>query len=118
MYKLVLRSQLRKTSATALTPVILRVTIFFRSFVDAAVHRTSKLRRGDYGRLQGFQAAYQPRDNMGSFNLKFYPLLRVCVWKYEHVQWTPCRFSPPGDACGAEKGVAVHLGDASWSCPD
>ena len=20
----------------------------------------------------------------------------VCVWKYEHVRWTPCRFFPPG----------------------
>ena len=40
------------------------------------------------------------------------------VWKYEHVQWTPCRFSPPGDASGAEGGVAAHQEDAKWSCPD
>ena len=26
----------------------------------------------------------------------------VCVWQYEHVRWTPCRFSPPGDTIGAE----------------
>ena len=47
--------------------------------MDAAVYRTSKLRRGDYGRLQGFQAAYQLLDNMGALVLKFYPLLRGCV---------------------------------------
>ena len=51
----------------------------FQSFVDAAVYRTSKLRRETMDGVQGFQAAYQPRDNMGALNLKFYPLRRVCV---------------------------------------
>ena len=41
----------------------------------------------------------------------------MCVGKYEHVRWTQCSFSPPGDASGAEGGVAVqysgvHQGDA------
>ena len=41
-----------------------------------------------------------------------------CVWKYEHVRWPPCRFSAQGDASSAKGGVAVHRGDAKWSCPD
>ena len=38
---------------------------------------------------------------MGVLVLKYYMIRRGCVWKCEHVRWTPCRFSPPGDASGA-----------------
>ena len=41
---------------------------------------------------------------MGALKLKYYMFRRGYVWKYEHVCWTPCKFSPPGDASGAEGG--------------
>ena len=41
-----------------------------------------------------------------------------CVWKYEQVRWTPCRFSPPDDTIGVEGGEAVHREDVQWSCPE
>ena len=37
--------------------------------------------------------------------------------KYEHVRWTPCRFSPPGDASGAEGGVADTEDTPSGAAP-
>ena len=43
---------------------------------------------------------------------KHYMFRRGCVWKYEHVQWTSCRCSPPGDASCAERGRAVRRDDA------
>ncbi len=42
----------------------------------------------------------------------------VFVWKYEHVRWTPCRFSPPGVTGGAEGEETVNQGDDQRSCPD
>ncbi len=42
------------------------------------------------------------------------------VWKLEQkaVRWTPCRFSPPGVACGAEGGNGSISFYDQWSCPD
>ena len=39
---------------------------------------------------------------MGVLVLKHYMFRRGFVWKCEHVLWTPCFFSPLGDASGAE----------------
>ena len=54
---------------------------------------------------------------MGVLVLKYYIFRRGCVWKCEHVRWTPCRFFPPGDASGAEGGVAVHRGERKVELP-
>ena len=39
------------------------------------------------------------------------------MWKYEHVRWTPFRFSPLGDTSGAEGGVAVHQEEHQVALP-
>ena len=76
-----------------------RVPILFsRSFVDAAVHRTSKLRRSYARRPRPIKLHANRKDTMGVLVLRHYMFRRGCVWKCEHVRWTPCRFSPPGDA--------------------
>ena len=42
------------------------------------------------------------RTTMGVLIPKHYMFRRGCVWKCEHVRWTPCRFFQLGDASGAE----------------
>ena len=56
---------------------------------------------------------------MGVLVFKYYMFRKGCVWKCEHVRWTPCRFSPPGDsdASGAEGGVAEHRGERPVELP-
>ena len=54
---------------------------------------------------------------MGVLLLKYYMFRRECVWKYEHVRWTPCRVSPPGDASGAEGGVEYTKATPSGAAP-
>ena len=93
-------------------------SLIFPVFCGCSRVQNLKLQRGAMDCVQGFQGACYPQDTMGVLKLKSYTFRRGGVWKYEHVQWTPCRFSPPGDASGAKGGVAVHRGDAKWSCPD
>ena len=63
--------------------------IVFLSFVDAAVHRTSKLQRGYGRRPKAIKLHANRKDTMGVLVLKRYMFRRGCVWKCEHVRWTP-----------------------------
>ena len=68
---------------------------------------------------KGYQAACQPQGHYERTCLKQYMFRRGCVWKCEHVLWSdPMQVLPAGRAASAEGGVAVHRGDAKWSCPD
>ena len=71
------------------------------------MHRTSKLRRGYARRPKAIKLHANHKDTMGVLVLKHYMFRRECMWKCEHVRWTPCRFSPQGDASGA-KGEGLY----------
>ena len=62
------------------------------------------------------------RPTKGYYGRTCSPVLHVpkglCVEERAWCNFTPWRWSPPGDASGAEGGVAVHQGDDQWSCPD
>ena len=90
--------------------------------MDAAVHRISKLQRGYGRRPKAFKLHTYSKDTMGVLVPKHYMFRRGCVWKCEHVRWTPCRFSPPG-ALSAPKGEwqytkATPSGAAPTSPPE
>ena len=73
--------------------------------------------KGAMDGVQGSQGSMTTaRTTMGATVIQHYVFEGGCLWKCEHVRWTPCMF-PAGRAVSAEGGMAVHRGDAKWSCP-
>jgi hypothetical protein len=55
-------------------------------------------------------------ETLWALKLKHYTFRRGLFVEYRHVRWTPCRYSPPGDAISAKEVEVNHQGDDQWSC--
>ena len=117
-----------------------------QSSAHAAEYRTSELRRGSYGWRPRLTVMINSKDYYGRNCNPHFWFRRGYLWKCEHVRWIfagvlstwrttsvaarvvfPRRalrapkgewWFPTGHAVCAKGGVAVHRGDAKWSCPD
>ena len=67
---------------------------------------------------KGYQAACHSQGHYGrTCSQALHVLKGICV-DVRACAMDPMKISPVGRAVSAEGGVAVHRGDAKWSCPD
>ena len=93
-YKSVPRSQLRKALATDTYSYFCESPIFSRGCSSVQSLQAPKGRLWMASKAFKLQANHETLWAHSSSSTARSKGLGECVWKYEHVRWTPCRFSP------------------------
>ena len=93
-------------------------SLIFPVFCGCSRAQNLQAPKGLWEASKGYQDAFQPQGHYGrTCSQALHVPQGICV-EVRACVMDPMLVFPAGRAVSAEGGVAVHRGDAKWSCPD